>query len=58
MENIFNTDSAKAASEECKLFNNGHKYVYDVYKSDKEIMVFSCVCGHILNEFEDSPAGC
>lgn len=42
----------------CRTYSNGHKYIYDAHKSSKECSVFSCICGEILDENEDSNAGC
>lgn len=43
--------------EQCSFYDNGHRYFYDAHKSNKEISTFSCLCGLILNEFEDSGTG-
>jgi len=45
-------------SDKCAVYQSDHKYSYDAYKSDKEESVFSCSCGEILQEAEDSTAGC
>lgn len=44
--------------DECRLFPNGHRPIYNETKSTKEESVFECLCGHILGEYEDSNAGC
>lgn len=44
--------------DECRTYDNGHKYCYDVSKSTKEEDVFTCICGSILNEFQDTGTGC
>lgn len=58
MNDLFDDMDLVPRGSNCKIYRNGHKYVYDVNKSDKENTVFTCICGNILNEFEDSNAGC
>lgn len=42
----------------CRIYDNGHRFIYNDAKSTKEEMVFDCLCGVIKGEFEDSNAGC
>lgn len=43
---------------ECRLFNNGHRFIYDAAKSRAEEQVFTCLCGSILSEQDDAVSGC
>lgn len=58
MNDLFDDFDVVPLVSSCPVYDNGHKFIYDAFKSDKEDSVFSCICGSILNEPEDSNAGC
>lgn len=42
---------------ECHFYDNGHRFLYDPELSRAELSIFSCLCGKLLHEAEDSGTG-